>query len=134
MSSSLNKFLLLSGCGSLLASIILLLFKHWNLGWQLYLFGIALPVSLTLMAVASNFETGTPVDVISKCSNPWRVAVISICVLLILYHFLAISLAVKFTLQEGFSRLPLELLGYFFLIGFIYTFALLYRVTEPRDS
>jgi hypothetical protein len=131
MKSSLDRILIWSGCLSLLASIILFLFKQWNLGWEIYVFAIALPISLTLGVIASNFETGSLAS-IWKLKKAPRVLFIGFCVVMILFQFIGMSFAVTSICYYGISRIPVELLGYFFLVGFIYTVRILYIVTSPN--
>jgi hypothetical protein len=134
MKSTLDKILISSGCLLLLASVILLLIKQWSLGWELYSFAIVLPAILTLCFIASNFETGTPLDSIWKVEKAAKILFIVLSILLILFQFIAISFAVACIPYYGLSRIPFELLGYFFLVGFIYTLRILYIVTSPSRS
>lgn len=133
MKPGLDKILISSGCLSLFASIILFLFKQWNFNWAFYAFAIALPLLLTLGIMASNFETRT-LGSIWKLKKAAKVLFIGFCVLMILYQFIGMSFAVTALRYYGISRIPFELLGFFFLVGFIYTVRILYIVTSPNRS
>jgi len=134
MSCTLHKVLIGSGFVSLLTSVILFVYKQWNFGWPFYLLVMGLPVLLTILAIAGNFENGMQLKPVCKSKIAAKVITIVLSGLLILFQFGAISLAVTFITENGLSRIPFELLGYFFLIGFIYTYRLLYDITAPNYS